>query len=119
MANFKIGVKTDKDFYYKWLCALSGFMPLTKKELIILCEFLVIYMQDKPVDLFKTSNRQQVRDKLNITTHNINNYINALKKKRAIIIGEGESGITKTLIPQLNGEKKIDIVISIYKSEVS
>ena len=113
MANFKIGVKSDKDFYYKWLCALSGMLPLTKKELLILCEFLCIYMDTKERDLFKTSNRQEVRRKLNITTHNINNYINALKNKRAIIIGDDTSSITKTLIPNVNGEKKIDIVISI------
>ena len=113
MANFKIGVKSDKDFYYKWLCALSGFMPLTKKELLILCEFLCIYMDTKDRDLFKTSNRQEVRNRLGITTHNINNYINALKNKRAIIIGEDSSSITKTLIPNINGEKKIDIVIKL------
>ena len=94
-------------------------MPLTKKELLILTEFLYLYMESKDPDLFRTSNRQTVRKALDITTHNINNYINALKNKHAIYIKEGVSGITKTIIPNVNGEKKIDIVIRIQKHERS
>ena len=117
MPTFNIQSKNNKDFSYKWLSALSGFMPLTKKELLILTSFLTIYLEEGDRDLFKTYNRQRVKKDLNITTHNINNYINALKNKRAIYIDNDKSGITQILIPQINttedGKQMVDIKINI------
>lgn len=117
MPTFNIQSKNNKDFSYKWLSALSGFMPLTKKELLILTSFLTIYLEEGDRDLFKTYNRQRVKKDLNITTHNINNYINALKNKNAIFINENTSGITNILIPQVKktkeGKQMVDININI------
>ena len=118
MPVFKIKSTSELDFCYKWLSALSGLLPLTQKELLILSAFLAIYLAQgsTDLDLFRTKNRQQVRKSLNITTHNINNYIKTLKNKKAIFINETGSGITKLLIPtvgKIEEESGIAITINI------
>ena len=117
MPSFNISSKNNNDFCYKWLSALSGLIPLTKKELLILSMFLSIYLEKQDRDLFSTTNRKVVKDILGISTYNINNYINALKSKNAIFIEKETSGIKNLLIPKVrtleNGKKIVDININI------
>jgi hypothetical protein len=117
MPSFNISSKNNNDFCYKWLSALSGLIPLTKKELLILSMFLAIYLERQDRDLFNTTNRKVVKDILGISTYNINNYINTLKSKNAIFIEKNNSGIKNILIPQIktleNGKKSVDIKINI------
>jgi hypothetical protein len=107
MHDFNLKATTGREFCEGWLKAMGGIIPLTNKELIVLTEFLTLYLERTgPIpDLFKTKNRQAVRAHLGLTTQNINNYINFLKNKKLIYIRDGESGINKMLIPNV---KKVE-----------
>lgn len=121
MSNFRIPANSNKDFCYKWLSVLSGMIPLTKKELIILSSFLQIYLEKPEQDLFSMSNRKKVRESLEVSTYYLNNYINSLKNKNAIFIEEGRSGIKSILIPKLEKEGNnifVNININIILSKM-
>ena len=116
MHMFAIKTLNTKDYAHKWLSALSGFLPLTTKELDVLSEFLSLYIQTKDEDLFQTKNRTLVKKHLGgMTTQSLNNYIASLKAKRAIFVMEGKSGIAQVLIP--NHDNNVTVEINIYRDE--
>jgi hypothetical protein len=120
MHNFPIKTLNVKDYAHKWLSALSGFLPLTIKELDVLSDFLALYIETKDTDLFQTKNRTVVKKRLNMTTQSLNNYIASLKAKRAIFIvntddGVTSSGLASVLIPE--HDHNVIVAINISRDE--
>jgi hypothetical protein len=120
MHNFPIKALNAKDYAHKWLSALSGFLPLTTKELDVLSDFLALYIETKDTDLFQTKNRAVVKRRLKMTTQSLNNYIASLKAKHAIFIthldtGGTASGIAKVLIPE--HDHNVIVAINISRDE--
>mgnify|MGYP003681522701 CR=1 FL=1 len=96
-----------KDFYFKFLSAINGVMNLSQKERMILGEFMTIRDILKGSDevVFSSSMRKKVQKKLNITEHNLNNYIKSLKEKRAIVKREDALVINRSIIPVVKDKK--------------
>ena len=88
------------DFYYKYLSAINGLLNLSKKEILILSEFIkytIKYKGDSNI-IFSTTMRKKIADKVGISTYNFNNYIKMLKGKKAIIDTGGVLSINKRII---------------------
>lgn len=87
---------TEDNFYSSYLQILNGILKLTRTEISVLSLFMDI--KDKLDSstlsedmknglLLSTENRKYVQDRLNITEHNLNNYVKILKDKKMIVDG--------------------------------
>lgn len=85
-----------EDFYNIYISIMNGILKLTDKEKNIVIELLKARELDRKIYKFKTSleieesilnstNRQMLRDKLNISAQNLNNYIKVLKDKNILV----------------------------------
>lgn len=86
---WKLKVK-EQNFYISYLQILNGILKLTKTELSVLAQFMEIKNSLITTKLyayttFSTENRKYVQDRLNITQHNLNNFIKSLKEKKMIV----------------------------------
>ena len=80
-SRMKITIKTDTT--YKYLQVFNGIMELTDKELLILSKLIDL---GETVNLCSAKNKKIVADDLDIKDPNtLNNYVNRLKDKGAIL----------------------------------
>ena len=102
---------TDKYFYRHYLQILNGILKLTRTEQSVLAQFMDIKDSLDKTDLsedlknsllFGADNRKYVQESLNMSEHNLNNYIKMLRDKQMII---GESINPKLYIKKQNGSK--------------
>ena len=101
-------ISTNKNtFYIQYLSAINGALGLSKKEIMILSEFLKVKEALKGNDdlVFSSITRKKVQTKLGISQHNLNNYIKALKGKKALILEDSILRINKNIIPAVKDGK--------------
>jgi len=106
---------TKDDFYFKFLSAINGVMNLSKRERVILGEFMKERdkLNGNDAVVFSSVMRKRVQRKLKITEHNLNNYIKSLKGKNAIMQNGESLIINRTIIPDIT--KKISSVTFNFK----
>lgn len=84
----ELTIKANKeDIYNKYLSVLTGGSGLSGKERLILGE-LMKYTEkhpDDPAFALNSSTRRKIEKKINMSSFNFNNYIGALKLKKAVI----------------------------------
>lgn len=101
MKRIKKTLKLDsKDFYQKHLEVINPFLPikLTPKEIEVLSEFMNLE-GDLKEDLFGTTSRKVVKEKLNISAGGLGNYLKSLKEKGFIYKKHGALFISEVVIP--------------------
>jgi len=90
---FIVPVKKD-NFYQVYLQILNGILKLTRTEIAVLAQFMEIRNDLSQVNLdkiyidrlvFSSENRKIIKEKLNISEQNLNNYIKSLKDKKALL----------------------------------
>ena len=106
--HMKYNVPTTKeDFYFKFLSAINGVMNLSNRERVILGEFMKERdkLNGNDAVVFSSVMRKRVQKKLDITEHNLNNYIKTLKEKKAILQNGESLIINKAIIPDVKENK--------------
>lgn len=102
---------TNEHFYKHYLQVLNGILKLTRTEQSVLAQFMDIKNSLDETNLseelknsllFSSDNRKNVQDKLNMSEHNLNNYIKMLRDKQMII---GESINPKIYIKKHDGSQ--------------
>tara|TARA_R110002020_G_scaffold42863_11_gene125090 strand:- start:18 stop:365 length:348 start_codon:yes stop_codon:yes gene_type:complete len=98
---------TKEDFYFKFLSAINGVMNLSNRERVILGEFMKERdkLNGNDAVVFSSVMRKRVQKKLDITEHNLNNYIKSLKEKKAILQNGESLIINKAIIPDVTENK--------------
>jgi hypothetical protein len=93
-----------EEYYKKHLFLINHILPIqmTPREAEVLATFMSLE-GDISRDPFGTSGRKIVREKLNISSGGLGNYLEQLKSKGFIIDKEKELSIISILIP----EKKV------------
>lgn len=85
---------TNEHFYKHYLQILNGILKLTRTEQSVLAQFMDIKDKLDRTDLsdklkasvlFGSDSRKTVQENLNMTEHNLNNYIKMLRDKQMII----------------------------------
>ncbi len=117
----------DRDFYKVYLSIINGILRLTDKELNILAEL----MYQKNVDdltktfltkeelsalLFGPENRKALQRRLNITQHNLNNYIKTLRGKKMLVEYENKLYINPKLFLRKENGKSVVVSFELVPS---
>tara|TARA_B100000029_G_C17155380_1_gene807586 strand:+ start:176 stop:526 length:351 start_codon:yes stop_codon:yes gene_type:complete len=101
-------ISTSKtSFYIQYLSAINGALGLSKKEILILGEFMEIKNSLGKNDalVFSSIMRKKVQTKLGISQHNLNNYVKTLKEKKALILQGDILRINGNIIPIIKDGK--------------
>ena len=101
-------ISTNKtSFYIQYLSAINGALGLSRKEILILGEFMEIKHSLGKNDalVFSSLMRKEVQTKLGISQHNLNNYVKTLKEKKALLLNNGILRINKNIIPIIKNGK--------------
>jgi len=90
-----------EEYYKKHLFLINHILPvqMTPKEVEVLSAFMALE-GDIAIDIFGTSGRKIVREKLNISAGGLGNYLEQLKGKGFIIYKNKELKIIPILIPE-------------------
>ena len=113
---------TREDFYFKYLSAINGVLGLSKKEILILGEFIKLTTQYEDSEVvFSTLMRKRVRDKLGMSPHNFNNYFKTLKEKYAILENTlGKMYINPRIVPTIKaGVNSVVFNFHVYEQKTN
>ena len=105
MAIIRKALKLKKeDYFKKHLLIINHILPvqMTNKEAEVLAAFMSLE-GDIANDPFGTSGRKIVKERVNISSGGLGNYLDQLKSKKFIYEEEGKLKILSILIP----EKKV------------
>lgn len=107
-------VATQRRFVQSYVALLSGLLRLTDTELLVLVELVwKLYIGKDKADVFSPEGRKEIREKLSkpMSVHNFNNYLMALKRKKAITERNGVYDINPYLYPR----KEITFTYEVYE----
>lgn len=103
---------TEGDFFVKYLSAINGGLGLSQKEILILGELIrhSLKFKEDPDYPFSTHIKKKIQTDLKISQYNLNNYIQALKAKKAIYLNKDNAmRIHPMVIPQIV-ENKSEVI---------
>jgi hypothetical protein len=106
MKAFKIKSK-HSEFYINYLKAINGPVGLSRKEILVLAEFLKFGEEYKFESEIMLSSpiKKRVSKSLGITSHNLNNIILVFKEKKVILKLKDKFILNSNLIPVIEDNR--------------